>query len=110
MFNISVESEEKPSAILIRAINPVDGIETIRQNLNQKSFLLNGPAKVCKALSITRELNGIDLTKGKQLWLTKSDTIKKENIEECTRIGIDYALPKDRAALLRFRISSSLEH
>jgi DNA-3-methyladenine glycosylase len=106
MFNISVEPEGKPCAILVRAIEPVDGIEIIRKLVNRKSFLLNGPAKVCKALSITKELNGIDLTQGKHLWITKGEAINKENIDKLKRIGIDYALTKDREALLRFRIGS----
>ena len=106
LFNVSVEPEGKPCAILIRAIEPVDGFEIVKNLINHNSILLNGPAKVCKALSITKELNGIDLTRGKQLWITKGNKIKKENIEKLQRIGINYALPKDRAALLRFRISS----
>jgi DNA-3-methyladenine glycosylase len=106
MFNISVEPEGKPCAVLIRAIKLDDGMKIIKQSSDRNDFLLNGPAKVCKALLINKELNGIDLTQGNLLWITKGEKIHEDNIEKCTRIGIDYAQPKDRASLLRFRISS----
>lgn len=57
-------------------------------------------------ISSTNELNGIDLNQGKHLWIIKGDANKQEIIDKMPRIGIDYALPKDRAALLRFRKSS----
>lgn len=105
-LNIVTEPEGEPSAVLIRSISPVVGIEQIQQlrfgdkpmtPARQKSFM-NGPGKVCKGLSINKDLDGIDLT-GDQLYLCDSLTdlgipvisLPKERICSGPRIGVDYA-------------------
>jgi len=57
-------------------------------NLKQ---LTNGPGKLCQALGITKEFDGIDLT-GNTLWISpKTEKISLSRIEATPRIGIDYA-------------------
>lgn len=75
LMNIVTDKEGMPSAVLIRAVEPVKGIKG----------KTNGPGLVTKALGITREHNGMSLT-SKELWIEKG--IKPEEIIQTTRIGL----------------------
>lgn len=61
----------------------------------------NGPGKLCRYLAINRQLNGWDLTQGKQLWII-SPFDSPMPIDTGPRIGIDYAESKDRERPWRF--------
>lgn len=105
-LNLVTEAEGEPSAVLIRGISPVVGVERIQQlrfgdkpmtPARKKSFM-NGPGKVCKGLSLDRSFDGIDLT-GDTLYLCDSPIdlglsslkLPKEKICSGPRIGVDYA-------------------
>ena len=66
-FNVVAASEKEPEAVLVRAVEPIEGLEIIRQNRNIKSTrvkeLTGGPAKFTKAMEIDMSANGVDLTK-----------------------------------------------
>jgi DNA-3-methyladenine glycosylase len=105
MLNLVTEEEENPCAVLIRAIEPLDGIEAMEARRKKKGVeLTNGPAKLCQALSIDKSLNGWDLTTGKELWVEEYKKIPGSKIITTPRIGIDYAREQDRNALWRFLI------
>ena len=94
-FNITANEEGVAEAILIRAIEPVKGIETMR-SLRQKAIidreLTNGPGKLCQALGLTRNENGIDLIESDMLYLTRGEsTVPANHIGVSTRIGINVA-------------------
>ncbi len=72
LFNIVTGKKEQPQAVLIRAVEDY-----------------NGPGKLTKALSITKELNEIDLTTSKEIWIEDDNFIPKYYTDK--RIGIDYA-------------------
>lgn len=78
-MNVVTEPEERGCAVLIRALEPVC------ENLENT----NGPAKLCKQMQITRELNEIDLIKSDILWIEKGST--PPEIITTTRIGITQA-------------------
>lgn len=81
-FNVVTENEGRGCAVLIRAIEPLDSCE----------FQTNGPAKLCKAFNVTRELNGVDGTKKADgIWFEYGEDIPPENIVQTTRIGIKEA-------------------
>ena len=63
MFNCVAGPIGYPAAVLIRAVHPVEGIDHIHRQRApiQEKYWCNGPAKLTEALSITRELNGVDL-------------------------------------------------
>lgn len=94
LFNIVTGSKDVPQAVLIRAIQPLKGIEEIlkRRNANKLSTqLCVGPGKITKALGITTQHNAFDLTKGK-IWLEDENVqLKKSQILKGPRIGVDYA-------------------
>ena len=65
-FNVVTQLEGIPEAVLIRAVEPLEGIETMERNRKTTKFknLTNGPAKLTQAFGIDKELNGVDLTRG----------------------------------------------
>lgn len=98
-FNVVTEDAENPSAVLIRAIEPVDGIEQMsifRFGLSldsitksQTKSFSDGPGKLCKAMNICRVQNGMDLC-GNTIFISESDKIELE-FEALPRVNIDYA-------------------
>lgn len=110
LLNIVTNQEGIPHAILIRAIDPVVGIETMmerrKKNLLTPSLTL-GPGSVAQALGIDRKFNGISLDSS-LIWLEKKDPSPSEQEITCgPRVGIDYA---QEHALLpwRFRLKGRL--
>lgn len=98
-FNVITGEYDDPQGVLIRAVEPINGVEIISQNrfnkayekLNKKEIinLTSGPAKLCIAFKLEKELNNIDLFH-EELYLSEGISEKIEIIET-TRIGIDYA-------------------
>ena len=94
LFNIVTNNKGIPEAILIRAIEPIDGISIMckRRNMEEKSYnLTNGPGKLSQALGITKKLNGHSLY-GDDIWIEDIKiSLKNNNILSSPRIGVDYA-------------------
>lgn len=92
-LNIVAGEKGKPEAVLIRGIEPLNEFEFLKENRNIKSKkrkdLTNGPGKLCKALQITKDLNGYDLINGDQLYIL--DHTQEVSIVSTKRINIDYA-------------------
>lgn len=91
-FNVVSGALEVPHAILIRAVEPVAGIELMRKRRRGQPDhnLTNGPGKMCIALDIDRRLDASDLL-GNKVWLEEGDKIPRSQIMSGPRIGIDYA-------------------
>lgn len=98
-FNIVTREEGVPQAVLIRALEPIEGLDLISQNRFKKPYnslnksqisgLTNGPGKLCKAFLIDKSLNGEDLC-GSKLYIEEG-TDKNFDIISSKRVGIDYA-------------------
>lgn len=98
-FNIVTREEGIPQAVLIRAVEPVDGLEYMALNRFQKEYtrlarnqikgLTNGPGKLCRALAIDRSLNGEDMC-GPVLYVEERAG-EHFTVVESKRVGIDYA-------------------
>lgn len=88
-MNVVTGPEGEGSAVLIRALEPLEGLEVLAKNRGGLSGvqLMNGPAKLCQALQIDKGFNGHDLTK-KPLILRVRPAIASANIIQTTRIGI----------------------
>jgi DNA-3-methyladenine glycosylase len=91
-FNVVTNVVDAPHAILIRAVEPVEGIELMRKRRGSHADnnLTNGPGKLCIALGIDRRLDGADLL-GKNVWLEESEKLPRARILTGPRVGIDYA-------------------
>jgi len=91
-FNIVSNVKEKPEAVLIRALEPVEGIEIMKKHrkLDKLKNLCNGPGKLCSAMSITKKENSVDLC-GESLYLLDKSNVSDEDILSTPRINVDYA-------------------
>jgi DNA-3-methyladenine glycosylase len=90
-FNIVTEREGYPAAVLIRALEPLEGIEEMRVRRGGRSDLplTSGPARLCQALGIDRRFDGVDLcAPDALLFLEKGVSIPDENIATGPRIGV----------------------
>ena len=87
--NVVVGQPGHGAAVLIRALEPIEGLELMEQNRQRydPANVTNGPAKLCQALLINKELNGHDLTK-QPLQLTIKPALGPDQIVQSTRIGI----------------------
>ncbi len=92
-LNIVANKKGKPEAVLIRAVEPLNNVEYLKQNRKKKIHndveLNNGPGKLCEALKIDVQLNGKRLGKKNNLYIL--DNSQKYTIKSSTRINIDYA-------------------
>ena len=105
-LNFVTEPEGEPAAVLLRAVEPIAGIETIRRlrygdkpltPYRMRNFL-NGPGKVCQGFGLTRAQNGLDLT-GDELFLCDGPedrglpgpAPRRERLCPGPPIGVDYA-------------------
>ena len=84
----------KPEAVLIRALEPVEGQELMaKRRGNPKGkvqILTNGPGRLCMALGITKAQYGADLTMP-PFCIKDAKPVPSQDIVETTRVGIDYA-------------------
>src|SRR5829696_4246955 len=74
-LNVVTQEEGLAEAVLLRAAEPVRGIEAIRERrpkAKKETDLMNGPGKICMALDIDRRLDGVSL-RGESLWLAPRD-------------------------------------
>lgn len=103
MFNIVTNVKDIPNAILIRAVEPMVGIDIMLKRTNKKvhSFdLTRGPGNVAKALGFHTSQSGMSL-QGNEIYIADDDLRYNENeISATTRIGVDYAAED---ALLPYR-------
>src|SRR5687768_5694284 len=94
LFNIVTNGRDVPEAVLIRAIEPVHGVDEMflrRGMLKNNYHLTSGPGKLTKALGIDRKLNGKFLLDD-EVWVEDVGTkISNQKILATPRIGIDYA-------------------
>jgi DNA-3-methyladenine glycosylase len=91
-FNVVSNVADVPHAILVRALEPVEGIEIMRERRHSHPDhnLTSGPGKLCIAMGIDRSLDGADLL-GDRVWLEDFETVSPRSIAKGPRIGIDYA-------------------
>jgi DNA-3-methyladenine glycosylase len=90
-FNIVTQSKNVGAAVLIRALEPLWGIETMKELRGVDSIdrLTSGPAMLCQSLAIERDLNGHRLHDEPDLMLTQPETTLAEAITVSHRIGIN---------------------
>jgi DNA-3-methyladenine glycosylase len=94
LFNVVTGKQGVPHAILIRGIYPLTGGDIMMKRTGKSAInyqLTNGPAKLTKAMGITKEHNNLSLS-GNTIWIeNKGVMVSKEDITATPRIGIDYA-------------------
>ncbi len=91
-LNLVTTRSGAPHAVLLRAVEPLLGIELMaeRRGLSKEQVnLTNGPGKLCQAFGIDRRHYGVDLTRG-SLFLSDSG-VPRGKVARSARIGVDYA-------------------
>lgn len=109
LFNVVTAIEGVPHAVLIRAIEPVEGVATMlkRRAMNALDCrLTSGPGKLTQALGITTALDGYALNK-KPIWIEdRGITFSDNEIIASPRVGIDYA-EEHKLLPWRFRVRNN---
>ena len=105
MLNIVTAAEGEPEAVLLRALFPEQGGETMRANRRGAPLrqLVNGPGKLCQALAIDRSLNGLSV-ESDRLWLEEGMAVSPEQVLTSPRVGIGYASTEDQRRHWRFHL------
>jgi DNA-3-methyladenine glycosylase len=93
--NVVVGPKDKGIAVLIRALEPIEGIDMMIKNRfgrklendKEKYSLTNGPGKLCKAFGINGSHNGVDL-KGNEIFVLDQPKLRSKEIVVSKRIGI----------------------
>ena len=105
-MNAVTEATGRASAVLIRAVEPLAGIEIMqrRRGTDKLIDLCRGPARLCEALGVDRRLDGWDFTRGQRLWLATDPTrVETSQIRRSVRIGVTSA----QEAELRFYVAEN---
>ena len=104
MFNVASEIAGVGAGVLIRALEPMDGIPIMEQNRGARDLyhLTRGPGRLALAFQIDRRLDGTDLCRNGPLWLACDDQ-QRADIGRSVRIGISRGAER----LLRFYVRGS---
>jgi DNA-3-methyladenine glycosylase len=122
LLNLVTEAEGFPSAVLLRAMEPEEGVErmvALREgNVETKrrrpaparrpaNWLAGGPARLCRSLDVGLHLNGSDVVEGDRLFLEQGQPPGRGWIARTPRIGIAYADARDRLDPWRYALRGS---
>ena len=114
MLNVVTEEEGVPAAVLIRAIQPLEGKERMADNRPYnagKRGWTDGPAKLTQALNIQREFNTVDLCDPKSgLWIEPGEPVPNEAVTRSARIGLNSVPEPWRSIPWRFLANGRALH
>lgn len=110
--NVVASAEDDPAAVLLRALEPTEGLATMQQHrpaARRDTDLCSGPAKLCAALQLDRNDDGTDLCNSYDMFIeqVRQRRLPEHRITTKPRVGIDAAEPAWRDQLLRFYIAEN---
>lgn len=102
-LNIVTEPQGVASAVLIRSLEPIEGIPLMKKHrrTDDLRLLTTGPGRLCQALAIDRSLDGIDVTVPETLWVVPGELKDGEEIVVAERVGVTAAEDLPLRYLLR---------
>lgn len=106
LFNATTEGEKIPGAVLIRALEPLEGIDIMKNRREKKKIteLTSGPGKLTQALNISKKHHGEDLVKSDKIYISSPEKSEEDiQIETSHRIGVTEDLDRE----LRFYIAGN---
>lgn len=110
MFNVVTEGVGVPAAVLIRAIQPIEGQALMAENRPYragKRGWTDGPAKLTQALAVNDAFNGLNLCDSSNaLWIEPGSPIKNEHIQQTPRIGLNSVPEPWRSIPWRYIVES----
>jgi DNA-3-methyladenine glycosylase len=88
MLNVVTEREGFPAAVLLRAIQPIEGAEIMtRRRSGRDTF---GPGKLTQAMAISKSENGVDLTNAESgLWIEPAQVVPDRLVTKGPRVGLN---------------------
>lgn len=110
-LNFVTEEIGFPAAVLLRAVEPVEGLEIIesRRGNQDRSHWTNGPGKVCQALGIDGRLNGADLCSWEaELFIELEEPIPDENVTIGPRVGLNNVPEPWKSIPWRFQVKKRI--
>jgi DNA-3-methyladenine glycosylase len=110
LFNITTHDAEHPDAVLIRAIEPLEGLDVMLRRRSLAAVARNltaGPGVLSQALGLTPALNG-ELVTGPHIWFEDAgEALGNEQVIASSRVGLEYAGAEAVALPWRFRLKDS---
>ncbi len=102
LVNIITEGEGIPGAVLIRAVEPVEGVNLMkkRRTRTERNELTSGPGKLTQAFGITKEQHGLDVTDSNELYVRSGDKTSLD-IGTSHRIGVTEDLERELRFFIR---------
>jgi len=110
LFNVTTGPLGEASAVLIRALKPLNGIPEMLNRRGMSKLepkLTAGPGNLTKALGIGMVNNSLELIENNQLWIESFESIPKSKVGSSSRIGVDYA-QEDALLPWRFYLKDSI--
>jgi DNA-3-methyladenine glycosylase len=102
-MNVVTGRDGEGSAVLLRAAEPLVGLEEMRARRHgaEPRLLCSGPGRLCQALDVDRTDNGADLVRGPGLRLLQGSPVGEDRIQVTTRVGIRHAVERPWRFLAR---------
>jgi DNA-3-methyladenine glycosylase len=90
LFNVVAHPHRPPGAVLVRALEPVEGLEVMRGLRGDKprELLTNGPARLAQALDINGDLNDVDLCTHPALWIERGPGVPEAEVSTGPRVRV----------------------
>lgn len=107
LLNFVTEEQGFPAAVLIRAIHPIEGLLTMakRRAGQPPTRWTNGPAKLCQALGVDQDFNGIDIcSPGAVLFVERGVPIPDSGVTIGPRVGLNKVAEPWKSILWRFKL------
>jgi DNA-3-methyladenine glycosylase len=97
MMNVVTRAKGEASAVLLRAVEPLEGLEEMaeRRGRSRSLDLCSGPGKLCQAFGVDRSHDGEDLVGGRDVWLEAGDPVASESVRAGIRVGISSGLEQE---------------
>jgi DNA-3-methyladenine glycosylase len=110
MFNVVTERDGFAAAVLIRALEPAEGIDLMQKHRKKNALkdLCSGPAKLTQALRISKRHGGVDLcARGVDVWIEAGEPPSARRVGRSPRVGVDYAPEPWRGKPWRFFVKDN---
>jgi DNA-3-methyladenine glycosylase len=108
MLNFVTEAQDTPAAVLVRAIVPLEGLDLIAVRRKGRPFRrwTDGPAKICQALAIDGDFNGVDLcAEDSPIFVEHGDPVLDSNVTTGPRVGLNNVPEPWKSSPWRFLVN-----
>lgn len=96
MMNVVTRTEGEGSAVLLRAVEPIEGLDAmaVSRGRSEPLDLCSGPGKLARAMSVDRGLDGADVVTGRDVWIERGSPTPAERVSASVRVGVRTGLDR----------------